>query len=740
MRKQFKFSIPLAALLGLTLAGGPAFGSGCVEFIGNWPFGYGYDVDYDEARNIAFCGSGGGVFILDIADLSNITALSDKIRLEGRERALFYDATTQRLYVGGTCGEFQIWNTSNPSNPMKLGDLGQSVLVSDIVVSDSFAYILSGKLKIINVSDPTVPFEVGHCDVPDHPFTVAVSNSFAYVIDKYQGLVIIDITDPSSPFMVTSLPRSERVEGVAVRDSFAYIADGYNGLTIVNVADATNPFEVGFYNTADLAVNIALSGSYAYVSDRNDGTRIINISDPTAPYEVSSIGGGENVSVSDSFAYVCGGFGIYDISTPSSPLYVGGYGLPGYVKDVAFVPTDSSMLYFITWDGSIYLLDISDPTFPTLISKVSCGSGASSITINDTFAYIGRWQRLNPLDIFDITNPALPTFVADWNYIGEPGQYGLDVEYFEPYLYLVGRGFSIVDVSNPTSIIHTGFMWDPYSIGGYDVKLLTIGDSLSSDSLAYMADGVVILVIDISDPTNPNLVTSVGTADYYRGLAISGSYLYATCGATGMEVYDISTPDNPIYVATCNTPCVATKIAICDSFAYIADGGFEGGFCEIDITDPTNPVQIGYYDPAGTGENVAVKRCPGGGHLIFLAVGDCGVTVLKDTLGAVGIEEEKKVLSSDIDFLLQNFPNPFSVRGKVNISYSISKKMKVKLDIYDAAGRLMKTLVDGVEEPGSKLVEWHSRTDDGSTIPNGVYFCRLEAEGISQTRKLVVLR
>lgn len=40
-----------------------------VRFVGNWPFGKSYAVAIDSARNLAFCGSGGGVYILDVSIL-----------------------------------------------------------------------------------------------------------------------------------------------------------------------------------------------------------------------------------------------------------------------------------------------------------------------------------------------------------------------------------------------------------------------------------------------------------------------------------------------------------------------------------------------------------------------------------------------------------------------------------------------------------------------------------------------
>jgi len=66
-----------------------------VRFMGNWPFGNPYNVAYDSVRNLAFLGSGAGVYILDISDPSNPVKLSES--LHSREFILwelFYDAGT----------------------------------------------------------------------------------------------------------------------------------------------------------------------------------------------------------------------------------------------------------------------------------------------------------------------------------------------------------------------------------------------------------------------------------------------------------------------------------------------------------------------------------------------------------------------------------------------------------------------------------------------------------------------
>jgi len=59
----------------------------------------------------------------------------------------------------------------------------------------------------------------------------------------------------------------------------------------------------------------------------------------------------------------------------------------------------------------------------------------------------------------------------------------------------------------------------------------------------------------------------------------------------------------------------------------------------------------------------------------------------------------------------------------------------------------VRTLVDGVQEPGFKSAQWNGMNDAGSPVASGVYFYRIEAHGTSdatksftQAKKLLLLR
>ena len=89
--------------------------------------------------------------------------------------------------------------------------------------------------------------------------------------------------------------------------------------------------------------------------------------------------------------------------------------------------------------------------------------------------------------------------------------------------------------------------------------------------------------------------------------------------------------------------------------------------------------------------------------------------------------------------LHQNLPNPFN--PTTMIFYDVPEGGgPVTIRVYDVAGRLIRTLVDGVETSGGKRVMWNGRDNSGSRVATGVYFYRMTAPGFTSTRKMILLQ
>jgi cyclomaltodextrinase / maltogenic alpha-amylase / neopullulanase len=83
--------------------------------------------------------------------------------------------------------------------------------------------------------------------------------------------------------------------------------------------------------------------------------------------------------------------------------------------------------------------------------------------------------------------------------------------------------------------------------------------------------------------------------------------------------------------------------------------------------------------------------------------------------------------------LEQNYPNPFN--PVTTIRYQMPNARHLNMSVYDVLGREVAVLVNGVQNPGM-----HTATFDGSQLPSGVYFCRMQSDSWSQTIKLMLVK
>jgi hypothetical protein len=79
-------------------------------------------------------------------------------------------------------------------------------------------------------------------------------------------------------------------------------------------------------------------------------------------------------------------------------------------------------------------------------------------------------------------------------------------------------------------------------------------------------------------------------------------------------------------------------------------------------------------------------------------------------------------------------------KGHMPITYSTTVSGHVSLKIYDGIGRLVQTLVDAHQPAGEKSLVWNNRDANNRAVANGVYFLKLEAEDMSDTHKMILVK
>jgi len=92
--------------------------------------------------------------------------------------------------------------------------------------------------------------------------------------------------------------------------------------------------------------------------------------------------------------------------------------------------------------------------------------------------------------------------------------------------------------------------------------------------------------------------------------------------------------------------------------------------------------------------------------------------------------------------LEQNYPNPFNPATTIRffIPSRSSGDSRVRICIYDALGRLVRTLADRDYAPGTHSLVWDGRDDAGIALPSGTYFCVLTRGGLQRSITMTLLK
>ncbi|MFZ1731888.1 MAG: T9SS type A sorting domain-containing protein [Bacteroidota bacterium] len=178
-----------------------------------------------------------------------------------------------------------------------------------------------------------------------------------------------------------------------------------------------------------------------------------------------------------------------------------------------------------------------------------------------------------------------------------------------------------------------------------------------------------------------------------------------------------------------------------------ADAAAGKDFGEFLVTDGSGDMRI---DDAGTWDNVYTTDSTDTG-LIFLNVGTSIKSVQgimyfaflnwkllprdeDDFVDVVTSIEYTPAAVSDIA-LHQNYPNPFNAEAGTSIRFDLSHQAQISLRLYDMAGRLVATLLDGSHQSGSYTVRVSM-----PALPAGVYMYNLAVDGASRSARMIVTK
>jgi hypothetical protein len=670
--------------------------------------------------------------------------------------------------LGGLGKNLLSIDATDPTHPIRVGSLALAGHISDILVVGNLAYVATGSdLSIINVSDATSPVLIGR-EATSGGVGVAVSGAVAYVTGSH-ALRSIDVSDPAHPVGLGSTPVSNWPYGIRIAGSHAFTAGFKGGLAVIDISSPSAPAQVGAVPGTPIGWDLEVIGQYAYVP-RSNGLSIIDITNPSNPFEVGTWLGANgsyiSVAVVEGYAYVSGSYGdleVIDVHDPSHPTGVatspvlGGY-------DVAHL---ANKLFAADGQSSFRIVDISSPTAPTEIGLLPALSSPQAVAIQDGQMFVGESARQTTIDIHDAFAPA---------WIGTFENYYWPVSVLVPRgpTLFVGRsasildggdgGISIFDVSQPASPIELSWKW------GFDA----VYDLLVDGSYAYLlgapnAGQTVFTTYDVTNLAAPVQVSSVSVPFLSQNFDVSGDLALVACLSNDVKIYDLTNhAQPPVLVSTFTGTIDARDVVAVGNMAFVADG--TAGLITVDFSNPTSPTEVGRLGGIGQPRNIAaaypyVVIVGVDPVLRIVNVGEPAepfVADLYQTGGAEKIAIEGSTIATiaspgllllDAPILstpsrvgvssasrpeLSIYPNPFN--PTTTVSFSLSRATHVTLDVFDAAGRHVRTLTNTLLQAGQHRTTWDGRDEMGHLCASGVYFARLNAGVATETRKVVLVK
>lgn len=380
---------------------------------------------------------------------------------------------------------------------------------------------------------------------------IAIENYIAYVANREEGLEIINISDPQHPVKIASFKTAGIAKDVCIYKNHAYVAIGPNGVDIIYVGEPKNPWRASTIDPPGYIIEIELRSNVLYVATNFDGLYLFEVTDPAKPLLMSH---------------------WYDNQYMLTGLAVWG-------KFVCLAAGYEGML----------LIDFTFPSTPYLISSwdepVGFGYGVDTILHGpEHIAYLAFAEE--GFRILNFTDPTNISKVCEYHFPGTVRD--IEVQGEIVYCCIYELGISILNVSDKSH---------PKEIGTYYDSRGNCNDVDSYNTITISAeeyDGLNI--INTTDLSNPILYTKFLDHGLADEVIIQNSFAYVADRVGGLEIFNLSIVDHPQKIGQfMPLDTLILDVNIKDDLALLS--ALNKGFYLVNISDPTNPKEIGsFYD------------------------------------------------------------------------------------------------------------------------------------------------
>jgi len=505
-----------------------------------------------------------GVDIIDISNPINPVFLANYNTNDLAEGVAIQN---NYAYIADRFDGVIIVDISDPANPSFVGSIDTPNDANSIVVSGAYAYVADADdTLIIDISNPVAPAIVGQYDTTAS-WSIAHDGNYVYVGDGINGVVVLNVDDPTTPVLAGSFDTAGFAGGLDIVGNLVYVADGPLVILHTETSVTSAPPDdmkltyIGNYSMSNI-IDLKVSDNYLYATNGSN-FNVFNINSNgllNHVYTIENLIG--DIAIYEDYAYIAGAnLTIVDITNPESPFIVGNYlGVGGNP-----IVVSGDYAYVAKYRNDLLVFDISDKTNPLLIGSCYVRQ-ISDIAVSGNYVYTTDYDNLV---LIDVSDPTSPSVVKSYSLSGAPRSLAFSNNYI--YLPSFFYGLVVFDANDPLSAFISGVNEIPVNAHHIAVSgnYAYIANSPDGASLSQVND---VTVINVSNPSAPLYVGNYTKGPSTSGmgsiwdLAVSGDYIYVNDVVDGLVVLHIGAMTTaPVHNINKGTDFTTIQAAIDDA-------------------------------------------------------------------------------------------------------------------------------------------------------------------------------
>lgn len=540
----------------------------------------GFTQSVEVVGSVAYVAHGQGMVILDVSDPASPILLSQVVTDDNLGSASGVAVVGSIALLADQVTGLHIIDVTNPTQPTLISAV-DTINAEDVSVEQDIAYVAAGgRYVAIDISVPSTPTIIGGLDIPDNGLArnILVEGNRLYLTftDFEPGfrsaLQIVDTSAPSAPVVINEFEFDSQSGGFTVAGDKAFVTltpAGFGELVVIDISDSETPTEVSRFRSFDSPSQVFVRDGLAYIADNSSvGLHIVNTDGQEPAALLQRIETPVLADVAEAtilfdlqvrqrtvyFAADLKGVQIFDFENLSNPEL-----LATVVTNrrTSGVDVSGQTMFITDRSDGLEILDISNPRTPASLSTLQLGQfNYGKVRVADDVAYVVAGIS-DEIFTIDVSNLSAPEAIGDFDPSPRVNNFTLS----NGKAYVAGGGLAVLDITNPAAISRLGGRVSPRS---HDVQIL--------DNVAYVANSVNgLLILDVSDPTNPTDIASFDTDGDSVGIAVANGYAYVADKTRGLKIFDVSNPQSPFLAESLLTPGDANAVVFEDGIVYVVD-------------------------------------------------------------------------------------------------------------------------------------------------------------------------